>query len=253
MLSFQQSRLFFGFRVASSSPPLWSSAVPAASAPCTKTKKQSSVRKNCHIQSDFIWRLERHSWKNYWRNEIKTYCLCIWTSYWPRLCTHGVLHDHVPVDAENTLAHLNLIFQEFGYILAWLQQEHIGWVGQEHLQTGTTQKMVTLDRVHTVKSCSFQSSRLVISSFKPASEHRTRPVVWAGRQPWCPCSAPLWESPDWWRCWKSRSSPSWMTVCDRDSPTSCKRQDRPINCCYMWRKTVNSLSVCAASFCSLYL
>lgn len=47
-------------------------------------------------------------------------------SHTPCLSIHCVLHDHVPVDAKNTFAHLNLVFQQFRYILAWLQQEHIG-------------------------------------------------------------------------------------------------------------------------------
>lgn len=54
-------------------------------------------------------------------------------THWPCLCIHGVLHDYVPVDAKNTLAHFNLVIQEFGHILAGLQQKNIGWVGQEHL------------------------------------------------------------------------------------------------------------------------
>lgn len=70
--------------------------------------------------------------QEWWRNNC---FMCIRISHWPCLCIHCVLHDHVPVDAENTLAHLNLVFQEFSYILAWLQQENIGWVGQEHLDT----------------------------------------------------------------------------------------------------------------------
>ena len=60
----------------------------------------------------------------------------IWISHWPCLCIHRVLHDHVTVDAKNALAHLNLVFQEFGDILARLQQEHVGRVGQEHLHPG---------------------------------------------------------------------------------------------------------------------
>lgn len=62
------------------------------------------------------------------------------TFYWPCLHAHAVLHNHVPVDAENILAHLNLVFEEFRYVVAWLQQEHIRRVGQEHLHTWNKSK-----------------------------------------------------------------------------------------------------------------
>lgn len=52
-----------------------------------------------------------------------------------------MLHDHVPVDAENALAHLHLVIQEFSYILAGLQQENVGRVGQEHLRRGRRNKV----------------------------------------------------------------------------------------------------------------
>lgn len=74
-----------------------------------------------------------------------------------------------------------------------------------------------------------------ICGWNLASTLRHRPAEWAGYQPWCPYSAPQWESLDWWRCWMSMSSPSWMSVYGLDFVMACRKGSKSINSRCKWQ------------------
>ena len=44
------------------------------------------------------------------------------------------MHDQAAVDVEHALAHVNMFLQQHLQLVRWLQQEHVGGVGDEHLR-----------------------------------------------------------------------------------------------------------------------
>lgn len=58
--------------------------------------------------------------------------MCGWPV--PGFLVHGLMHDQAAVDIEDTLAHINMLFQENLHIVGWLQEEDVGRVGDKDLQ-----------------------------------------------------------------------------------------------------------------------